>query len=236
MKRIAVFASHNGSDLQAVIDGCQSGEIPAEVCLVVSNNSQSFALERARRAGIPALHISAATCGEEHVGEVMLQALADAQADMVMLCGYMKQMPQEVVDSYEGRIFNIHPALLPRHGGPGMYGIRVHEAVIRDGDTETGVTIHRVNSVIDGGDIIAQTRVPVEPDDTPEILAARVLECEHTFLVEVLAKLVGKPVEQQAERNAKESGRCFPESRGRKDEVQPTKKNLEAVSKEKQNE
>ena len=119
----------------------------------------------------------------------MLQALADAQADMVMLCGYMKQIPAEVVESYEGRIFNIHPALLPRHGGPGMYGIRVHEAVIREGDKETGVTIHRVSNVIDGGDIVAQTRVPVEEGDTPETLAARVLEREHSFLVEVLSSL-----------------------------------------------
>ena len=199
MKRIAVFASHNGSDLQAVIDGCQSGAIRAQVCLVISHNSQSFALERARRAQIPTLHISSSTHSKEAIGQAMLQALADAQADMVMLCGYMKQIPAEVVESYEGRIFNIHPALLPRHGGPGMYGIRVHEAVIREGDKETGVTIHRVSNVIDGGDIVAQTRVPVEEGDTPETLAARVLEREHSFLVEVLSSLCAEECEKEGE-------------------------------------
>ncbi|MBO4590224.1 MAG: phosphoribosylglycinamide formyltransferase [Bacteroidaceae bacterium] len=211
MKRIAVFASHNGSDLQAVIDGCASGAIGAEVCLVISNNSQSFALERARRAGIPTLHISSTTHAKEEIGPAMVQALADAHADMVMLCGYMKQVPAEVLVAYEGRIFNIHPALLPKHGGPGMYGIRVHEAVLRAGDKETGVTIHRVNSVIDGGDIIAQACVPVEEGDTPETLAARVLEREHTFLVEVLSQLVGELQEQ--EEKAKEEQEPFIDDR-----------------------
>lgn len=190
MKKIAVFASHNGSDLQAVIDGCQSGAIPASVCLVISNNSQSFALERARRAEIPTRHISSKTHpDEEAFADALLQALEEAQADLVMLCGYMKKMPLKVIDRYEGRIYNIHPALLPLHGGPDMYGIHVHEAVIRDGDKESGVTIHRVSSVIDGGEIIAQTRVPVLEGDTPEILAARVLEREHSFLQEVLRSL-----------------------------------------------
>lgn len=191
MKKITVFASHNGSDLQAVIDGCKSGAIPAEVVLVISNNSQSFALERARREGIATRHISSKTHpSEEAVTDALLEALEEAGTDMVMLCGYMKRMPQQVIDRYEGRIFNIHPALLPKHGGPDMYGIHVHEAVIREGDKESGVTIHRVSNVIDGGEIVAQTTVPVLAGDTPETLAARVLEREHTFLVEVLSKLV----------------------------------------------
>ena len=191
MKRIAVFASHNGSDLQAVIDGCKSGQIGAEVCLVISNNSKSFALERARREGIPTRHISSRKYpDEEALAQAMLDALAEAGADMVMLCGYMKKVPEAVIQRFEGRIYNIHPALLPRHGGPDMYGIHVHEAVIRDGDRETGVTIHRVSNVIDGGEIVAQTRVPVKEGDTPETLAARVLEREHSFLVEILSEIV----------------------------------------------
>lgn len=190
MSKIAVFASHNGSDLQAVIDGCKCGAIPAEVCLVISNNSASFALERARREGIPTRHISSKTHPDEAAfAQALTEALEEAGTDMVMLCGYMKKMPEAVIERYEGRIFNIHPALLPKHGGPDMYGIHVHEAVIREGDTETGVTIHRVSNVIDGGEIIAQTRVPVLTDDTPETLAARVLEREHTFLVEVVGRL-----------------------------------------------
>ena len=190
MKKIAVFASHNGSDLQAVIDGCRTGAIPAKVCVVISNNSQSFALERARREGIPTRHISSKTHPDEQAfAEALLTALEDAQADMVMLCGYMKKMPAAVINRYEGCIYNIHPALLPLHGGPDMYGIHVHEAVIRDGDKESGVTIHRVSNVIDGGEIVAQTRVPVLEGDTPETLAARVLEREHSFLQEVLGTI-----------------------------------------------
>jgi len=194
--RIAVFASHNGSDLQAVIDGCKCGQIAAEVCLVISNNSTSFALERARREGIPTRHLSSRQYpDEEELAQAMLRALDEAGTDMVMLCGYMKKVPEVVVRRFEGRIFNIHPALLPKHGGPDMYGIHVHEAVIRDGDEETGVTIHRVSNVIDGGEIVAQTRVPVLSGDTPEILAARVLEREHSFLVEVLSEIVKSEVE-----------------------------------------
>jgi len=200
MKKIAVFASHNGSDLQAVIDGCKSGAIPAEVCLVISNNSRSFALERARREGIPTRHISTKTHPDaSSFAQALIAALEEAGADMVMLCGYMKKIPVPVIEHYEGRIFNIHPALLPKHGGPDMYGIHVHEAVIREGDTETGVTIHRVSHVIDGGEIIAQTRVPVMPDDTPEVLAARVLEREHSFLVEVLRDIVNNEISIQKE-------------------------------------
>ena len=193
MKRIAVFASHNGSDLQAVIDGCKCGAIAAEVCVVISNNSTSFALERARREGIPTRHISSKTHPDEAAfAAAVLEALKEAGADMVMLCGYMKKMPEAVISAYEGRIFNIHPALLPKHGGPDMYGIHVHEAVIREGDKESGVTIHRVSNVIDGGEIVAQATVPVVEGDTPETLAARVLEREHTFLVEVLSEVVNK--------------------------------------------
>lgn len=196
--RIAVFASHNGSDLQAVIDGCKSGAIPAEVCVVISNNSSSFAMERARREGIPAKHISGKTHPDEaDFAAAVLATLKEAEADMVMLCGYMKKMPEAVIDAYEGRIYNIHPALLPKHGGPDMYGIHVHEAVIREGDKESGVTIHRVSNVIDGGEIVAQATVPVLEGDTPEVLAARVLEREHTFLVEVLSDICRKERRRQ---------------------------------------
>lgn len=198
MKRIAVFASHNGSDLQAVMDGCRTGVIPAGVCLVISNNSQSFALERARHEGIPTRHISSRTHpDEEAFADALLDALEEAQTDVVMLCGYMKKMPSKVIDRYDGHIYNIHPALLPRHGGPDMYGMRVHEAVIRNGDKESGVTIHRVTPVIDGGEIVAQTRVPVLEGDTPETLAARVLEREHSFLQEVLGEICCKNEEMK---------------------------------------
>lgn len=188
---IAVFASHGGSDLQAIIDGCAAGKIPARVCVVISNNSTSRALERARTANIPAFHVSEKKfpgMSEEKIFEI----LQSHNADIVFLAGYMKKMPENILREYEGRIFNIHPSLLPKFGGKGMFGINVHAAVLAAGETETGITIHRVTAEYDAGDILAQRKVPVMPGDTPEILAARVLEQEHIFLVEFLAEVLYK--------------------------------------------
>ena len=189
--RIAVFASHGGSDLQAIINGCKGGSLAAEVCVVISNNSGSMALERARREGIPALHLSARQSGdEERLAANILEALRIHRADMIFLAGYMRRLHPSILGRFDHRVFNIHPALLPKYGGQGMYGMHVHEAVIAAGETETGVTIHRVNAVYDDGEIVARITVPVLPQDTPETLAARVLEREHTFLVEVIGDIV----------------------------------------------
>ena len=187
---IAVFASHGGSDLQAIIDGCTANRIPARVAAVISNNADSLALDRARAARIPACHLSAKLFGsEELLAQKILEALARYDIDMIFLAGYMRMLHPAVLDAYAGRIFNIHPALLPKFGGRGMYGIHVHEAVLAAGEDETGVTIHRVSPEYDSGEIVAQTTVPVLPGDTPETLAARVLEHEHSFLVEVVADI-----------------------------------------------
>lgn len=192
---IVVFASHGGSNLQAVIDAVAAHRIDAEVKAVVSNNSSSFALERARQAGIPAYHVSLKTEGDEAaLSQKLLTLLAEKETDLILLLGYMRMLPVEVLHRYHNRIFNIHPALLPRYGGRGMYGIHVHEAVIAAGDTVTGVTIHRVDEAYDQGEIVAQTEVPVVAGDTPETLAARVLEREHTFLVETLAHIVAREI------------------------------------------
>ncbi|MCL2387435.1 MAG: phosphoribosylglycinamide formyltransferase [Defluviitaleaceae bacterium] len=185
-KNIAVFASHGGSDLQAIIDGCKSGSINARVCVVISNNSTSMALQRAKKEGIPALHISTSTTAT--LAETTLEALTAHNADIIFLAGYLKKIPSEILVAYENRIFNIHPSLLPKYGGKGMHGINVHAAVIDAGETETGITIHRVTAEYDQGDILAQKKVPVHPTDTPETLAARVLQQEHIFLVEFLSK------------------------------------------------
>ena len=187
---IAVFASHGGSDLQAIIDGCTANRIPARVAAVISNNADSLALDRARAARIPACHLSAKLFGsEELLAQKILEALARYDIDMIFLAGYMRMLHPAVLDAYAGRIFNSHPALLPKFGGRGMYGIHVHEAVLAAGEDETGVTIHRVSPEYDSGEIVAQTTVPVLPGDTPETLAARVLEREHSFLVEVVANI-----------------------------------------------
>lgn len=187
---IAVFASHGGSDLQAIIDGCKNNKINAEVVVVISNNGNSMALQRAKNEKISAYHMSAKKYGsEEALAQEMLAVLSKYDVDMIFLAGYMRMLHVSVLKKYNNRIFNIHPALLPKFGGKGMYGMNVHNAVINAGEIETGVTIHRVNAEYDSGEIVAQTKVPVIENDTPEILAARVLEREHEFLVEVISDI-----------------------------------------------
>lgn len=188
---MAVFASHGGSDLQAIIDGCKHNKIRARIAVVISNNGNSPALQRAGDEGIPAYHLSAKKFGSEEVlAEEILNVLSEYNVDMIFLAGYMRMLHTSILEKYDNRIFNIHPALLPKFGGKGMYGINVHTAVIEAGENETGVTIHRVNAEYDSGEIVAQTKVPVLANDTPETLAARVLEREHEFLVEVISDIV----------------------------------------------
>jgi phosphoribosylglycinamide formyltransferase-1 len=188
---IAVFASHGGSDLQAIIDGCKSEKINAEVKLVISNNSDSIALQRARNEGVLGYHISQKVIpNNDELERKILNVLDENKIDMIFLAGYMKMLGNLVLQKYSNRIFNIHPALLPKYGGKGMYGMNVHRAVIEAKEKVSGVTIHRVDENYDSGQIVAQTEVQVTPNDTPEELAARVLEREHSFLVEVICDIV----------------------------------------------
>jgi len=182
--KIAIFASGGGSNLQAVIDACKTDILNATVCVVISNNSKSGALQRAIDAGIPAFHISRKTTANPDA--TILQTLLSHNPNMILLAGYLKKIGAGVLQQYQGKIYNIHPALLPKYGGQGMFGINVHQAVIAAGEMTTGITIHKVDPEYDTGEIIAQCIVPVQPGDTAETLSARVLEREHTFLVETL--------------------------------------------------
>lgn len=175
--------------MQAIIDAIKEGRLQAEVCLVISNNSSSMALERARNEGIPCAHMSSKTHGEL-LDEAILDALRAAAADLIVLAGYMKKLSPAIVREYAGRILNIHPALLPKFGGEGMYGMRVHEAVIAAGETKSGATVHFVDEEFDRGEILLQREVPVYPTDTPETLAARVLEVEHQIYPEAIGRLI----------------------------------------------
>lgn len=188
---IAVFASHGGSDLQAIIDGCKNKQINANVSVVISNNGDSMALQRAKNESIPSYHLSLKECGDENIlaGKI-LEVLSQYNIDMIFLAGYMRMLHVSILNKYNNRIFNIHPALLPKFGGKGMYGMNVHTAVINAKETETGITIHRVNAEYDSGEIVAQTKVPVLENDTPEMLGERVLEREHEFLVEIISDIV----------------------------------------------
>jgi len=181
--RLAVLASGRGSNLQAIIDHFEniSRERIANVVLVASNRPDSPALIRAATASIDIASFDA-----DDDGDQLLNLLQRFRVDLVVLAGYLKRIPPKVVREYSGRILNIHPALLPDFGGEGMYGARVHEAVIASGARESGVTVHVVNDEYDRGPIVAQWRVPVEPDDTAENLAARVLSVEHVVYPRVI--------------------------------------------------
>jgi len=192
---ITVFASHGGSDLQAIIDGCKSGVIGAKVTAVISNNSDSMALERATKEGIDNYHISQKKIPDANeLDKNIMNILNSHQTDIIFLAGYMKKLGSSILEKYENRIFNIHPALLPKYGGRGMYGMNVHKAVIEAKEDVSGVTVHRVNEDYDSGDIVAQTKVKVFENDTAETLAARVLEREHTFLIEVIIDIIGDKI------------------------------------------
>jgi phosphoribosylglycinamide formyltransferase 1 len=176
--RIAVLASGRGSNMQAIIDHFDNlaRERIAKVVLVASNKAESPALIRAATASIDIAHFDAADDGS-----ALLALLEKFRVDLVVLAGYLKRIPSRVTRAYSGRMLNIHPALLPAFGGDGMYGARVHEAVLASGARETGVTVHLVDAEYDRGPIVAQWRVPVNPSDTLESLAARVLDVEHAI-------------------------------------------------------
>ena len=184
---LGVLASGGGTNLQAILDRKASGELPARVGVVIGNNSRSKALDRARRAGIPLLHLSSRTHPKpEALDRAIVEALQGHQVDLVVLAGYTKKLGPEVLETYANRIVNVHPALLPAFGGKGMFGLRVHEAVIKSGAEVTGVSVHIVDEEYDHGPVVAQETIKVEPEDTPESLAARVLEVEHRFYPEVI--------------------------------------------------
>jgi phosphoribosylglycinamide formyltransferase-1 len=188
--RLGFLASHGGSNMQAILDACQDGRLTAAPAVVISNNSGSQSLTRARRAEVPAYHLSGKTHPEpDALDAAILDVLHRHQVNLVILVGYMRLLGPKTLAAYQRRILNIHPALLPSFGGKGLYGPAVHEAVLSAGDSETGVTIHVVDEQFDSGPIIAQVTVPVEKDDTTESLAARVLAQEHLLFVETLQRI-----------------------------------------------
>ncbi len=178
MVRVAVLVSGGGTNLQAIIDAKQAGRIPsAELALVVASNEKAYALTRAENAGIPSAVLRKAK-GEAiaDYGERLLSLLRDNQIDLVVLAGFLTILPENVIRAYDHRMLNIHPSLIPSFCGDGFYGLRVHEAALQKGVKVTGATVHFVNEITDGGDIIAQKAVEVLPDDTPETLQRRVME------------------------------------------------------------
>jgi phosphoribosylglycinamide formyltransferase-1 len=188
MKHIVIFASGAGTNAENIIRYF-SNEKKAKVSLVLSNKPQAKVLERAAALGVDSVFFDRRQFYE--TGEVQLM-LRDRKTDLIVLAGFLWLVPQPIIDEYRGRIINIHPALLPLFGGMGMYGERVHRAVLDAGHTESGITIHYVNEEYDSGDIIFQARCPVLPDDDTDALASRVHELEYRHYPEVISKIIDR--------------------------------------------
>ncbi len=185
--RIAVLASGNGTNLQAILDACARGEIPGQVVVVLSNTPSAGALARARDAGVLGVLVDHRTFASRQAFERRLVELLHVhRVDLICLAGWLRILSPWVVQQFAGQIMNIHPALLPSFGGRGMYGARVHHAVLAYGVKFTGCTVHFVDETPDGGPIILQAAVPVHDDDTPASLAARVSTLEHQFYPEAI--------------------------------------------------
>ena len=194
--KIAVLVSGGGTNLQALIDAQQSGIIKSgEICLVISSKAGVFALERAARAGIPSLAVSRKECASQREFEGKIQAaLESAGIQLIVLAGFMSILSENFVCRWEKRIINVHPSLIPSFCGEGFYGLRVHEAALEKGVKVTGATVHYVNQIPDGGEIILQKSVPVYKNDTPEILQKRVMERAEWKLLPKAAELVSKQI------------------------------------------
>lgn len=188
--RLGFLASHGGSSMQAISAAIQAGQLQAQAQVVISNNSQSDALTFARAVALPAYHLSVKTeQTAQQLDSRMQELLLAHEVQLVILSGYMKKLGPQTLSAYKDRILNIHPALLPKYGGQGMYGEHVHAAVLAAGESETGITVHVIDEHYDQGKILAQCRVPIYPEDTLESLAFRVKARERSFFVEVLRQL-----------------------------------------------
>jgi phosphoribosylglycinamide formyltransferase-1 len=177
---IAVFASGRGSNFQAILDAIDAGFLPAKVVVLVSNKSDAGAMKIAGAHNILTRHISQQMfTSEEALADAMLEVLEEYHTEFIVLSGYLKKIPAQVIRQYRNRIVNIHPALLPSFGGEGMYGHRVHEAVMASGEKVSGATVHLVEEEYDRGPIVLQKTVDIDPNDTPDSLAAKVLKIEH---------------------------------------------------------
>ena len=189
MLRIGVLASHQGTNFQAIVDACVSGTLNASVNILICNNSDAPVMQRAITASIPTRHFSSQTHPDHgELGEAICTALNSAKIDLVVLAGYMKKLHPKLLAQYRDRIINVHPSLLPKFGGPGYYGRKVHEAVLAANESETGATVHLVTENYDEGAVLAQESIPITPGETIDSLAGRVHPLEHELLLSVIER------------------------------------------------
>ena len=197
--KIAVFVSGGGTNLQALIDAQAAGGIPSgEIVLVLASNDRAYALERAAQAGIPTAVVSARTEGAQAAAEAKMNAvLSAAGVELIILAGYMSILSEHFTSQWENRILNIHPSLIPAFCGKGYYGLRVHEEALKRGVKVTGATVHFVNEIPDGGEILLQKAVEILPGDTPEVLQRRVMEQAEWKLLPQAAEMVAKKLKEE---------------------------------------
>jgi phosphoribosylglycinamide formyltransferase-1 len=188
MKRLAVFASGNGSNAQAIAEYF-SGSDEARIVLILSNREDAYVLQRAKALNIP---VRVFNRKDFYETEIITRLLIDLQIDLVVLAGFLWLLPSSLIKAFPDRIINIHPALLPSYGGKGMYGSKVHEAVIAAGEKESGISIHYVNEDYDQGQIIFQASCPIETSDTPETLAAKIHVLEYTHFASIIDQVLKK--------------------------------------------
>ena len=191
--KLAVLVSGGGSNLQAIIDACEQNKINAEVTVVVSNRDKIYALERAKKHKIEAIVVLQKDFSDKTIySQYISDELKKRNIDLVCLAGYLLKLEPNFINTFKGRVINIHPALLPKFGGDGMYGHLVHETVLKAKEKESGPTVHFVDEIYDNGEIILQKKVPVLQGDTPDTLAKRILEQEHKIYPEAIKKVISK--------------------------------------------
>ena len=199
LTKIAVFVSGGGTNLQALIDAQAAGKLPdGELALVVSSSESAYALERAKKAGIPSVTVSRKQAGSQaDFEEKISAALAEHGIEMIVLAGFMSILSENFTARWPKRLINVHPALIPSFCGKGMYGLHVHEAALSYGVKVTGATVHYVNEIPDGGEILLQKAVAVEEGDTPEVLQRRVMEQAEWLLLPKAAQLVAERIQKE---------------------------------------
>lgn len=193
MINIVVFASGSGTNFQSIINAIEEGQIDGQIRGLVTNKSNIQAIKRAEKHGIAHVTVNPGDFeSRSDYVEVLVDQLAEWDADLIVLAGYMIKVPAKLIEKYTNRIINIHPSLLPKYGGKGFYGLSVHHAVIENNETESGCTVHIVTTEYDKGPILGQRKVPVYDSDDPSTLAKRILKQEHMLLPEVIAKLANE--------------------------------------------
>lgn len=194
--KISVLVSGNGTNLQALIDGIDNGLLPGvKIVQVISNCQDAYGLKRGKKAEISTYCFDKNIDDDlKNLDERLFEILEKEKPDLIVLAGYLKKIGEPVISAYKNRIINIHPSLLPKYGGPGFYGLKVHQAVLNSGDKETGATVHYVDQELDTGRIILQERIDVDLKATPEELAKKVLVLEHRILVDAVKKIINEKV------------------------------------------